>query len=164
MKKSRRHPNYTHKTPYTHVYSSSTDLEGTNPYKIPSCATSTFREPEGLQKTQTPVIPRNYTHETYKVSWEEHTARVFSHRRPRTYMPQSPATPIFCTSLYMSSKWVIDVIYLCQFWYKECQHFPTQPRIENAHYSLHLLVHPHKAFWTETTIANFMPLSNLNND
>ena len=56
---------------------SSTDLEGTNPYKIPSCATSTFREPEGLQKAQTPVIPRNYTHETYKVSWEEHTARVF---------------------------------------------------------------------------------------
>lgn len=50
MKKSRRHPNYTHKTPYTHVYSSSTDLEGTNPYKIPSCATSPFREPEGLQK------------------------------------------------------------------------------------------------------------------
>lgn len=77
MKKSRRHPNYTHKTPYTHVYSSSTDLEGTNPYKIPSCATSTFRETEGLQKAQTPVIPRNYTHETYEVSWEEHTARVF---------------------------------------------------------------------------------------
>ena len=163
MKKSWRHPNYTHKTPYTHVYSSSTDLEGTNPYKIPSCATSPFREWRLTEGSN----PR-YFAELY--SWNVQgfmggTYREgFSHRRPRTYMPKVLRPQFFCTSLYMSSKWVIDVIYLCQFWYKECQHFPTQPRIENAYHSLHLLVHLHKAFWTETTIANFMPLSNLNSE
>ena len=163
MKKSRRHPNYTHKTPYTHVYSSSTDLEGTNPYKIPSCATSPFKNLKAYRKLK-PLLFRGIILMKRTRFHGRNIPRGFFTPEAANIHAQSPATPIFCTSLYMSSKWVIDVIYLCQFWYKECQHFPTQPRIENAHYSLYPLVHLHKAFWTETTIANFMPLSNLNND